>query len=217
MFRNSVHYVLFIVQFHKPLKCKPQTRFLNAMRNPLTDRKALSQPVTAMILLVVPVMLTGGVVMYAYQIVGSELQMEAVAVSNQHIWIYGDGSSFAGFEMDNIGGRDAVISKIEVRGTEVLWATVHYYKAQLMVTDLLNCPSQSGQSWNNFEYTPGSTANFTQATGDVVLPSGYTIVVFIEDPDNIRVGDTGASVSVTIYTDRAQYQVLCNAESAENP
>ncbi len=216
MFRNSVHYILFIVQFHKPLKCTPQTRFLNAMKNPLTNKKALSQPVTAMILLVVPVMLTGSVVMYAYQIVGTQLQVDAVVVSNHHVWIYDDASSFAGFELDNIGGRDIVIDKIEVRGTEVLWATVHYYKTELIITDLLNCPSHDGQRWVNFEYTPGTAANFTQATGDIPLPSGYTIVVFIENPDNLRVGDTGASISITVYTDRAQYQVLCNAESAED-
>jgi hypothetical protein len=186
------------------------------MKNPLTNKKALSQPVTTMILLVIPVMLTGGVVMYAYQIIGTELQMEAIMVSNQHIWIYESDSSFAGFEIDNIGGRDIIIDKIEVRGVEVLWATVHYFKAPLMVTDLLNCPSLSGQSWDNFEYTPGTVANFTQAASDVPLSSGYTIVLFIESPDNIRVGDTGSSIGITVYTDRAQYQVLCNAESAEN-
>jgi len=89
-----------------------------------------------MILLVIPVMLTGGVVMYAYQIIGTELQIEAVMVSNQHVWIYENDSSFAGFEIDNIGGQDIIIDKIEVRGVEVLWATIHYFKAPLIVTDL---------------------------------------------------------------------------------
>ena len=185
------------------------------MKNPFRDTKAISQPVTTMILLVVPVMLTGGVVMYAYQIIGSELQTEVIMVSNQHIWIYEDSSSFAGFEIDNLGGRDVIIDKIEVRGVEAPWSTIYYFKTPLVVTDLLNCPALSGHIWINFEYTPGTVANFTQASSDIPLPSGYTIVAFIENPDNICVNDAGTSISITFYTERTQYQVLCNAQSAE--
>jgi hypothetical protein len=184
------------------------------MKNPFKDNKALSQPVTTMILLVIPVMLTGGVAMYAYQIIGNELQMEVIVVSNQHVWIYDNGSSFAGFEVDNLGGRDSIIQKVEVRGVEVPWATVYYFKTPLIITDLLNCPNLNGHSWTNYEYTPGTVANFTQTLSDITLPSGYTIVVFIENPDNIRVSDVGNSISLTVFTEHSQYQVLCNAQSA---
>ncbi|MBS7615452.1 hypothetical protein KEJ18_06985 [Candidatus Bathyarchaeota archaeon] len=185
------------------------------MRNPLKDLKALSQTVTTMILLVIPVMLSGGVAMYAYQLISSEIQIEVVTISKQYIWIFEDGSSYAALEIDNIGGRDALIDKIEVRGVEVLWSTVYYYKTTLIITDSLNCPENGNHSWINFEYTPSKVANFTQASGDIPVPSGYTIAIYIKNPDNLTVNDVGRAVSITIYTGNAQYQVFCYAQSNE--
>ncbi len=183
------------------------------MRNPLKDRKALSQTVTTMILLVIPVMLSGGVAMYAYQLISSEIQIEIVTISKQHIWIFDNGSSYAALEIDNIGGRDVLVDKIEVRGVEAPWSTIYYYKTTLIITDLLNCPQNGNQDWTNFEYTPGKIANFTQASSYILIPSGYTIAIYIKDPDNLTVNDVGRAVSITIYTGNAQYQVICYAQS----
>jgi len=180
----------------------------------LRNRRALSQPVTTMILLVIPVMLTSGVVMYAYQIIGNQVEMELLTISNQYIWVYDDGSSFAAIQIDNIGGKDVLIDKILVRGVEVPWSTVYYYRTTLIVTDVLNCPNSSGNDWSRFEYTPGNMSEFTQATGDLSLPSGYTFIIYIEQPDNIRLGDIGASVSISVITKNARYDVLCIVQSA---
>ncbi len=187
------------------------------IKEPFRNKKALSQTVTTMILLVIPIILTGGVAMYSYQIIDSNLQTEVIIVSKQYIWIYGNDSSFAALEIDNVGGRDALIDKIEVRGVEVLWPTIHYFKTLLIVTDLPNSPISNGNNWTNFEYTPGTVENFTQASSDIPLPSGYTIVLYIENPDNIIIKDVGTYVSITVYTKQTQYQILCSAQSAENP
>ncbi|RJS74318.1 hypothetical protein CW712_06760 [Candidatus Bathyarchaeota archaeon] len=185
------------------------------MKRLLREKKALSQPVTTMILLVIPVMLTGGVVMYAYQIIGASLETELIVLSNQKIWVYQNGTSFAAFEVDNIGGKDIVIDKLEVRGVEASWSTVYYFRTQLTVTDTLNCPNASGHRWTNFEYTPGNISDFTQASGDIPLPSGFTLVVYIVNPDNVRLDDIGNTISITVFTESAQYQVLSDVKSAE--
>lgn len=178
------------------------------------NKDALSQPVTTMILLVIPVMLTGGVVMYAYQIIGSQVEMELLTISNQYIWVYEDGASFAAIQIDNIGGKDVLIDKLQVRGVDVPWSTVYYYRTTLIATDVLNCPNASGNNWSSFEYTPGNTTAFTQATDDLSLPSGYTFVIYIEQPDNIRLEDIGASVSISVITKNARYDILCTVKSA---
>ena len=180
----------------------------------LRNRSALSQPVTTMILLVIPVMLTGGVVMYAYQIIGSQIELELLTISNQNIWVYEDGTSFAAIQVDNIGGKDVLIDKLQVRGVDVSWSAVYYYRTTLIVTDVLNCPNASGNDWSNFEYTPGNTTAFTQATNDLSLPSGYSLVIYIEQPDNIRLEDIGASISISVITTNARYDVLCTVQSA---
>ena len=181
----------------------------------LRDTKGLSQPVTTMILLVIPVMLTGGVVMYAYQIIGSQAEMEILIISNQHIWVYNDGASFAALQIDNVGGKDVLIDEIRIRGVEAPWSTIHYSRSTLISIDALNCPNASGNDWSMFEYTPGNSTEFTQANGDLTLPSGYTLVIYIEHPDNIRLEDIGASVSISVITKNARYEVLCIVQTAD--
>jgi len=180
----------------------------------LRNKMALSQPVTTMILLVIPVMLTGGVVMYAYQIIGSQVELELLSISNQYIWVYENGTSFAAIKIDNVGGKDVLIDKLQIRGVEVPWSTVYYYKTTLIVTDILNCPNASGNDWSRFEYTPGNTTEFIQANADLSLPSGYSLVIYVEQPDNIRLDDIGASVSISVITVNARYDTLCVVQSA---
>ena len=180
----------------------------------LKDARGLSQPVTTMILLVIPVMLTGGVAMYAYQIIGNQTEMEILMISNQRIWIYDDGASFAALQIDNVGGKDAFIDEIQVRGVEAPWSTVHYFRSTLLSIDTLNCPNASGNDWSMFEYTPGNSTEFLLADGDLTLPSGYTLVIYIEHPDNIRLEDIGASVSISVITKNARYELLCIVQSA---
>ena len=184
------------------------------MRFPAVNKKGLSQPVTAMILLVIPVVLTGGVVMYAYQIIENQVTLEILSVKNQHIWVYESGESIAAVQIDNLGGKDVLIDKIQVRGVDVDWSTVYYYRTALITIDVLNCPDPHENDWERFEYTPGNTTRFIRATGDLTLPSGCTLIIYIEDPDNIRLGDVGSSVSISVITKNARYDVFCVVDSA---
>ena len=184
------------------------------MRFPAVNKKGLSQPVTAMILLVIPVVLTGGVVMYAYQIIENQVALEILSVKNQHIWVYESGESFAAVQIDNLGGKDVLIDKIQVRGVDVDWSRIYYYRTKLIAVDTLNCPDAHENNWDRFEYTPGNTTSFLRATGDLTLPSGCTLIIYIENPDNIRLGDVGSSVSISVITKNARYDVFCVVDSA---
>jgi len=184
------------------------------MRFPAVNKKGLSQPVTAMILLVIPVVLTGGVVMYAYQIIENRVALEILSVTNQHIWVYESGESFAVVQIDNLGGKDVLIDKIQVRGVDVDWSRIYYYRTKLITVEVLNCPDAHENNWDRFEYTPGNTSRFIRATGDLTLPSGCTLIIYIENPDNIRLGDVGSSVSISVITKNARYEVFCVVDSA---
>jgi hypothetical protein len=179
------------------------------------NRKALSAPVTTMILLVVPVMLTGGTVMYAYQIISNETQLEILRLYNQHIWIYGNGTSFAAIVIDNAGGRDALIDKIEVRGVESPWTTVHYLKTSSPIPATLNCPNATNHSWAAFQYTENVTAAFAVANADIPLASGNTLIIFMKNPDNITPADIGKTVCITVFTMNAHCYLECNVQSAD--
>ncbi|HDJ04850.1 MAG TPA: hypothetical protein ENF85_02500 [Candidatus Bathyarchaeota archaeon] len=176
--------------------------------------KALSAPVTSMILLVVPVMLAGGVIMYAYQLMEMRINVEVLRLSNQHIWVYDNGTSFAAFVIENLGGRDIVIDKIYVRGVEVPWSTIYYFRNSSSISTELNCPN-STHSWSSFEYTKGKVASFSVADGEITLASGCTLIIFIENPDNISPNDVGTNVSIVIFTENGQYYIECIVKTAE--
>jgi len=179
------------------------------------NRKALSQPVTAMILLVVPVALAGGTVLYAYEIAETSMQIELLRLSNEHIWVFDNGTAFGAVAIDNIGGRDVVIDKIQVRGVEAQWSNVYYMRRPIPLATWLNCPNSTGHSWSSFQYTENTTAAFVVATTGLPLASGDTLIIFIVNPDNISLDDIGTTAGVTVFTRSAQYVVECNVQSAE--
>jgi len=187
------------------------------MRRFLGSEKALSTVVTTLIILVVSVLLAGVVTMYAINITSTRTQQEALRISKQRVWVYtsGDATAYAAFVIDNVGGRDVIIDKIQVRGVEVSWSSVYYVRRSSTFTTSLNAPSTS-QNWDNsFTYTSGSSGTFTQASSDLALASGYTMVVYIKNPDSIALSDIGVTVGITVFTENAQYYVECNVETAD--
>jgi hypothetical protein len=54
-----------------------------------------------------------------------------------------------------------------------------------------------------------------QASSDLTLKSGWTIVLYIEKPDSISSKDVSQTVGITVFTANAQYYVEANVEAAE--
>jgi len=54
---------------------------------------------------------------------------------------------------------------------------------------------------------------FNYATTDLVLKSGYTLLVYIVNPDSITINDIGLTVSITLYTAQAMYYQECNVQA----
>jgi len=174
------------------------------MRSVLKGKKGLSTVVTTLIILVVSVLLATVVTYYAINMTTTRVQEENLRISKAHIWA---NSSFqqAAFVIVNIGGRDTLIDKIQVRGQEIPWGTnVHYNRTSAFTQDLeiLNFSA----SW---------PTGFLNATKDLSLKSGECLVVYIDSPvGTISVDDIGVTCSMTVFTASAQYKVEVNVESA---
>jgi hypothetical protein len=54
---------------------------------------------------------------------------------------------------------------------------------------------------------------FNYATSDMVLKSGYTLLIYIVNPDSITINDIGLTVSITLYTAQAMYYQECNTQA----
>ena len=186
------------------------------MKSLARNEKALSTVVTTLIILVVSVLLAGIVTMYAINITSTRTQQEDLRLTKQAIWAYSDGTAFAALTVDNVGGRDVVIDKVQVRGVESEWGLVHFVRRSTALSASLICPSASINWSESFTYATGNSATLSNDTDDKPLASGNTIVLYVEAPDSINVNDIGTTIGITIFTENAQYYVECNVKSAEN-
>jgi len=187
--------------------------------NLLKNKKALSTVVTTLIILVVSVLLATVVTFYAINVTTTRVQEESLFLTKQHVWYNTSGSWAEGaIVVINTGGKDVVIDKLTVRGQESPWSNIYYWRtntdtisADLNVTSI----ELTGTTYNmsaTFDYGDGG---FTQATDDVTLKSGYTMIVYIKDPDSIALNDVGTTVGITIFSANAQYYKECNIQAAQ--
>jgi hypothetical protein len=180
------------------------------MRDFRRNRLALSTVVTTLIILVVSVLLAGVVTYFAINVTSTRVQEENIHMTKQHIWCTGSSSSQAAFMLINTGGRDLVIDKISVRGQESDWANVYFNVTDVAISDDLpyNATLEAG------DITIGSTPyTFAVASTDLVLKSGYTMIIYLDSPDSISVNDIGLTVGMTVHTSQAMYYKETNVEA----
>ena len=176
---------------------------------------ALSTVVTTLIILVVSVLLAGVVAYYAINVTSTRVQEESLQLSSQHIWVNNAGEVQGAIMITNTGGRDVVISKIAVRGQGSAWADVFYLMAAKtdagLTTDLSHLPTAN---LTDAGVVSGFAASLAGTTGNLVLPSGSTIVIYIDSPDSVTINDIGLTVGFTVFTSQAMYYKETNVNAA---
>jgi len=180
----------------------------------LKNKKALSTVVTTLIILVVSVLLATVVTFYAINVTTTRVQEESLQVFKLHVWHDGDQFAEAAFLIINTGGRDVVIDKITVRGQECLWNTVYYNKTTNTINPDLPYVPKANLTEGGIVNIGNTSYILAQASDDLILKSGWSMIVYIENPDHISVSDIGVTVGVMIFTANAQYYKETNVEAA---
>jgi hypothetical protein len=184
------------------------------MKNILRNRLALSTVVTTLIILVVSVLLAGVVTYFAINVTSTRVQDESLTITKQHVWVDNGGDAVAAMMITNTGGRDVVLDKITIRGQESVWTDIFYAVADPDADDLtadLEFPT-AGAPVAALD-SLGITATAVAITSDLVLPSGTTIVIYINSPDSIGVNDIGLTVAFTVFTSQAMYYKETNVQA----
>ncbi|MCW4007960.1 MAG: type IV pilin [Candidatus Bathyarchaeota archaeon] len=185
------------------------------MKNILKNRWALSTVVTTLIILVVSVLLAGVVTYFAINVTSTRVQEESLHLTKQHVWYAANGTSYsseAAIMIINTGGRDVVIDKLTVRGQEISWSNVFYN----VTTDSVSADLTFNTTLvDGGEITIGTTDYiFEQASTDLTLESGKTMIIYIASPDSITVNDIGLTVAITVFTSQAMYYKETNVEAS---
>jgi hypothetical protein len=190
------------------------------MRRILKNRLALSTVVTTLIILVISVLLAGVVSYFAINVTSTRVQEESLHITKHHVWHNGSSRALGSLMIINTGGRDIVIDKISVRGQECDWnsSTTDKFVTYCRTTDTISDDlDYVGEFLRNGSATEvdigGSNYNFTVATDDLILRSGYTMLIYIENPDSISINDIGLTVSIEIFTAQAMYYRESNVQA----
>jgi hypothetical protein len=202
----------------------------NTFHRLLKNRYALSTVVTTLIILVISVLLASVVTYFAINVVSTRVQEESLHLTKQHIWhnstasAGSNGYSQASLMVINTGGRDIVIDKLAVRGQECDWNNTGSSNDKFVLYSITNNPVQSDMSYmDNFNATGANTVTlgsdkytFHVAGSDLVLKSGYTLLLYIVNPDSITINDIGLTVSITLYTAQAMYYREANVQAVSS-
>jgi hypothetical protein len=200
---------------------------MNKLSKLLKNRYALSTVVTTLIILVVSVLLASVVTYFAINVVSTRVQEESLHLTKQHIWHNATSSpgtvsySQASLMVINTGGRDVVIDKISVRGQECDWNNTETSNNKLVLYCTTANPISSDMYYvPNFNVTDSNALmydsneySFKVASSDLVLKSGYTMLVYIINPDSIAVNDVGLTIGISLYSAQAVYYRETNVEA----
>ncbi len=195
------------------------------------SRWALSTVVTTLIILVISVLLASVVTYFAINVVSTRVQEESLHLTKQHIWHNASatpgavGYSQSSLMIINTGGRDIVIDKLAVRGQEAAWNDTGDTNKNFVLYCVTNNPVQDDMPYiQNFTYNDNvinsvkigaSKYDFKVATSDLTLRSGYTMLIYIINPDSITINDIGLTVSITLYTAQAMYYREANVQAVD--
>ena len=178
----------------------------------IRKEKGLSEVVSTLILLVVAVLLAAVATYYATNITLTRTEIEEIRFSKEHVWVNSTGA-VAAFKIQNLGGKDILIDKLTVRGVESAWSNVWFYRVPsgTSITGDMNVTSSA--LLDSASETIDSNS-YTQASADIPLVSSGVLLVYIKSPDNIQVDDIGTTVSMSVFSNNAQYITETNVESA---
>jgi hypothetical protein len=180
-------------------------------------KRALSTVVTTLIILVVAVLLATVVTFYAINVTSTRVQEESLYLTKQHIWCNTTGGwAQAALVILNTGGKDCVIDKLSVRGQECQWSSIYYWKTNtVVISDDLAVTTVPLSGSTATITVQNASRTLSQATTDLTLKSGWTMVVYVMNPDSIALNDVGISCSITAFTSNAQYHKEANVEAAQ--
>jgi hypothetical protein len=200
---------------------------MNMISKLLKNRWALSTVVTTLIILVISVLLASVVTYFAINVVSTRVQEESLHLTKQHIWHNATATpgsvdySQASLMVINTGGRDVVIDKISVRGQECDWNNTDGSSKKFVLYSTTTDPISGDMEYvPSFNTTGTNTVTldstpytFSVASSDLVLKSGYTLLIYIVNPDSIAINDVGLTVGISIYTAQAVYYRETNVEA----
>jgi hypothetical protein len=172
-----------------------------------TKRSGIGTVLTTLIILLASAILAAAIIFFVGSLFQAYAEIEAIQVSNAHIWVTPNGtSSVAGFVVQNTGDRVVSVQKISVRGQPIPTSAWFYNNSASVATqgNVLNDLKYDG-SLASVDVAPSIAGEeqFSRASGSISLAQGRAVFIFLERPANISALDIGLDYTLKVRTERA--------------
>ncbi len=167
-------------------------------------RRGIGNVITTLIVLIASVVLAAGLVFFGGSIFEASAKVEAIQVSNSHVWVSASGSSVAGFVVQNIGDAPVSLQKISLRGQAVPVSSWYYNNSASVATQDNIMTELRYDSSPGSVNVGGSSAEelFTQANGAITLQQGQAMFVYLDNPANLSMLDAGFDMSLNVQAEK---------------
>ncbi len=153
-----------------------------------------------MILLFLSVVLvTGTMGLYTLLITTSAMKTEHLVIRGARIWADSSGSQVA-LHVENIGGRDALITAIEVGFVEESWDSVFYAEGR-------NITGAFNHTISGVEYS------YEPVTGSIMIPVSGSVLIYMDNSETVDIQDLGMVVEIIVYTSTLPYMTMDDVET----
>ncbi|HKU48386.1 MAG TPA: hypothetical protein VJP79_00425 [Nitrososphaera sp.] len=173
----------------------------------LKQRRGIGNVITTLIILIASVVLGAGVIFFGGSLFQTNTENEAIQVSNAHIWISTNGTSVAGFVVQNTGGKAVSIESIEVRGMTVPMGSWYYNTVNASAANIQK-ELQSDYTLSAIDVTGAAPEEaFVHATGKVSLPQGQAVIMYVSNPAGITTLDAGFDYNLNVHAGKSSASI----------
>jgi len=140
---------------------------------------------------------------------GTGLPEENLELSNPHVWFNQSGWAEAAIVVLNVGERDTTLRKITVAGVESIWSDIFFWRTDTgpISNELKPTSTELSGSSSNI-LVDEQQRSFQQATSELALASGWTIVLYVRDPGNMTSQEDIANiemVTISVFSENKLY------------
>ena len=134
-------------------------------------------------------------------------QVETLELSNEHIWGNQTGWFEAAMIVVNTGEKDTVLRKVTVRSIESPWSDIYYWKTDMGPPSGELKQTLTELSGSTYDIAvDGTKRTFQQASTEIALNSGWTIVLYMKDPGNLTLNVTITSdITIAVFSENKLY------------
>lgn len=179
------------------------------MRRLFRNKRGLGTPVSNLIILMAAVILSTIVVLFATNVITSQVQKEKLYITTSHVWYINSTTSIAALGICDTGSTDVVITQLNVKGLQCNWNGTDNYIVYCKINGTMSgdLPFVTNLS-NNATTTVdigNQPYNFTVASEGLTIKSGQSIAFYAVLPNCIGVYDLSTPVTIVISTTQGVY------------